>query len=412
VTAPLAPRFRPGEIISASKLDELGQLAEQALRVRGGADAYSGGAGQSFSSPGPQSFWARTDGTRGGAGPFAHGFTEVQEAALDDGTFVEKTDGVSGTVTASPLYEVNGQVLAANTVVRAWKGYGDYYLCVMPAVTPAGGGSATWYTSYQHLTEPTCSVGDVVPPGAQIATIALQDGGGHLHFGLGDGQNIGSSTGSGPSVILSVTGQTQEVADWFPFPYVNTRDPSAPGPALPSAFSPGQLAWIKARTSSPVGDAAGWVALLGSPFHASYEYYCLDLNLLPLAAEGDVGHAVYNACTGADVETVCVLKAELSNGWICVLRHNGSGSGPVYGDTFINNFYLWVDGGDSPTTYTTDVVTNVCPELGETLEWVVDELPAHSDSPGTAGQICFDREYVYICVRDGTWVRAAVEDSF
>jgi hypothetical protein len=57
--------------------------------------------------------------------------------------------------------------------------------------------------------------------------------------------------------------------------------------------------------------------------------------------------------------------------------------------------------------YTANVWANTAPSSFVSSLWVTP--PATATASGTAGQIAYDSSYVYICVSNSTWVRAALE---
>lgn len=40
---------------------------------------------------------------------------------------------------------------------------------------------------------------------------------------------------------------------------------------------------------------------------------------------------------------------------------------------------------------------------------IIVDPPDAADSEGTSGQIAFDEDYIYVCVAEDTWMRAAIE---
>lgn len=253
-----------------------------------------------------------------------------------------------------------------------------------PAGTAGSTAEAVWYTEYGHIDNAMVVEGQIVDPGAYIGDIAAHGSGAHLHFGLGDGQDLGTVFGTSPTSLISVCGQTQEVAEWLPVRYVGSRDGSAAGPAKTSAFSEAQLRWIRARTGAPVDAIEDWYAQLGSPRHSGYEYYTLDLNMYG-DTDIDEGMPVYNACIGTDVRTTCIMSRLIGDTYGIVLKHekvgtsgsagssgssgSGSGSGSSgsagsfdspYDYYFFYYYFFFID-GDDVTYYETDLVTQVCP---------------------------------------------------
>lgn len=431
------PLFSPGTPIPLEDMRAIGDAAMASSLADGLGGPAQSMAGNYLVDPMARvAFWARlTD--------WQVPYYSFKEVWWDGTQWTDRELGMVGTLNAREFNDEpnighgasNGQIvwmIVADAIAESGAPYiFTYQKSIIGPEDAAGSGSgcgsgAQWYTSYQHISEPLYAVGATVPPGALIATILDgtaygQPGNSHLHFGLGDGQDIGTIVGSGPSAIVSVTGQTYDVADWLPVPYTGSRDPTAAGPARASAFTQQQLLTIRARTQCPVVFPHQWVAVLGSPFHASYEYYCLDLNIPPLYRDNDHDIDVYNACVGSDTATVCVLKQELDNGWVMVLQHTvgtggcdpvtptvgsgyGSGTGPVVTNIYNTNFYTWIINYGSNVDYPTGttslyVVTNVCPVF-ETIDF--------GGSVGTKTlQVGTNVEYRLLTLPPGTTVGAA-----
>ena len=45
---------------------------------------------------------------------------------------------------------------------------------------------------------------------------------------------------------------------------------------------------------------------------------------------------------------------------------------------------------------------------GNTLKLTTSKTPASSSDTGTAGEICWDTSYLYICTATNTWTRVAL----
>jgi len=45
---------------------------------------------------------------------------------------------------------------------------------------------------------------------------------------------------------------------------------------------------------------------------------------------------------------------------------------------------------------------------GNTINVPTTRTPASAGSPGTAGDICWDSSYIYVCVATDTWKRTAI----
>lgn len=91
------------------------------------------------------------------------------------------------------------------------------------------------------------------------------------------------------------------------------------------------------------------------------------------------------------------------------MRVDGSGQGfiqPLENGTDYRNLMLCVDGGNvgvgtnSPTAKL-DVDSDV-------LRLRTSKTPASADATGNAGDVCWDADYVYVCVATDTWKRAAL----
>ena len=174
----------------------------------------------------------------------------------------------------------------------------------------------TWYTGYLHLATVLVDVDDELTPGQQIGTIGAYATGAHLHFSLGDGQNLldGSE---------SFVGQTVEVSEWLGLPVVGAYNPSVIPPHA-TTLSAADLAYIRLRTALPVDSALSWVSARGSLLHRGYEYYAQDISLPPLDNQSEAGQEVTLAIgpEGVDVTSTVVWVQDLgSDGWAVVVKH-------------------------------------------------------------------------------------------
>lgn len=47
---------------------------------------------------------------------------------------------------------------------------------------------------------------------------------------------------------------------------------------------------------------------------------------------------------------------------------------------------------------------------GDTIRIITPRTIATSNSNGLVGEICWDEDYIYVCVANNTWKRAAISD--
>lgn len=69
---------------------------------------------------------------------------------------------------------------------------------------------------------------------------------------------------------------------------------------------------------------------------------------------------------------------------------------------------LLQSGGALPTMVAKFLSTGDFSIVGDTLTIGASKTPASAGAPGTAGDICWDSSYVYVCVATDTWKRTAI----
>src|SRR5262245_47010466 len=123
------PRFLKGERLSAAKLNAIADAVDRAGNtwVSGGASA---GFGTVLAPDVDPYFWAKVTEvgeTDPDTGWTPHAFVEVVEDP-DTTEFIQAAEGVLGTLDPffMPLYDINNRSVAVDTVVKAWRGAGDY----------------------------------------------------------------------------------------------------------------------------------------------------------------------------------------------------------------------------------------------------------------------------------------------
>lgn len=69
---------------------------------------------------------------------------------------------------------------------------------------------------------------------------------------------------------------------------------------------------------------------------------------------------------------------------------------------------LLMAGGALPTLVGKFTSTGDFSISGDTVNIPVSRTPASAGAPGTAGDICWDSSYIYVCVATDTWKRTAI----
>jgi hypothetical protein len=98
------------------------------------------------------------------------------------------------------------------------------------------------------------------------------------------------------------------------------------------------------------------------------------------------------------------------------LGHNTRGNGNsqsnqiVIGDSAVGNGSNTTTIGNSSTTgtYLAGTATSILSVAGDTVRIVNDKTPANAGAAGTEGDICWDANYIYVCVAANTWKRVAI----
>lgn len=122
------PSFQRGERLpTAAKLQQLSDAIRESAPSGGCGNSAQGGWGFASAVPEDQWFWAKVTGHSGS--PPQHSFVTMIESSPTDGTLEEDVQGVVGIIGDQPLYEVNGHAIPTDTIVRACRGAGDWYLC-------------------------------------------------------------------------------------------------------------------------------------------------------------------------------------------------------------------------------------------------------------------------------------------
>ena len=124
---PLVPEFYYRERPSASKFNDLAEAVAQSIGTFQGP-GYAGSIGSYGTPPDLFVLLARVDGNDAVSGNTAHSWTEMQDDLSYPGLPVVKADGVVGTTTILPLYEINGGALRTGRIYYAWRGANEYYL--------------------------------------------------------------------------------------------------------------------------------------------------------------------------------------------------------------------------------------------------------------------------------------------
>ncbi len=129
--APYIPDYRKGgPFPSSSELNAIAAAADAFRRSRPAHGLASSSLGILIAEEESETFWAHVTGNDGLTPP-AHAFTQVIEDDSSPGDFIDRDDGIIGTVLVLPLYEVNDGLVPTGSIVRVWKGTGDYYLCAL-----------------------------------------------------------------------------------------------------------------------------------------------------------------------------------------------------------------------------------------------------------------------------------------
>jgi hypothetical protein len=112
--------------------------------------------------------------------------------------------------------------------------------------------------------------------------------------------------------------------------------------------------------------------------------------------------AYYNSAHITTVNTptlaATAITATTITGGTIAGSHTGTFDGDLTGSVFADDSSLLVDGINSTATLTALTTGNV----------TTTPQTVTSTSPGTAGQIAVDADYVYVCTATNTWKRAAL----
>ena len=144
-TSPNDP-IRPGQLFPPRR--DLNELLRQmaSLGAAGGSSIRNSPLGLSAPPENPDyKFLEVTDAD----GKGWHAFHEIQFEQLADGTWVSGTQGITGTLTLNPLYQLNGLELTIGQVVKAVLGPGGR--CWVTSDAPgdiSGSGSGGSGTNY------------------------------------------------------------------------------------------------------------------------------------------------------------------------------------------------------------------------------------------------------------------------
>ena len=124
------PLWQEDDELSADRLNQVSEAIESCSPGNPGGSSGGGVGswGSSEASPQPERFWARA-GTNDGGTPPGHAFQQILEDPEAEGGFTDDDGGVFSDLYECPLYEVNGLTVPEGTIVSAWRGVDDYYLC-------------------------------------------------------------------------------------------------------------------------------------------------------------------------------------------------------------------------------------------------------------------------------------------
>lgn len=324
------PDFYEGDALTAAWVNEVSRRLN-GLQQSAGDGVEVGPWGLQLTTPDPETLWIKVLEVADTFVPPRHAFEQVYHD--DAGALARVPSGVVGTLTDSWAERIGGGAAEVGALALARKDAKGRWLFVevkepeeayVPTPRP-GAPCLEWYTAYHHLGTVSVAVGEVLPPRATIGQVKPYPIGAHHHFSLGDGDKIFDTE------AYSIAGQTVDVGPWLTedhgFATTGTRDLTVPGPDYVAAYSPEDLAYIRARFAPPVEPTAAWVLRYGSTAHKNHDYYAQDIYLQAgsFTDQMEAGQVVRLAVAEAadDIESVVVRAEQITPdvGFCVVVRH-------------------------------------------------------------------------------------------
>jgi len=134
-----------------------------------------------------------------------------------------------------------------------------------------------------------------------------------------------------------------------------------------------------------------------------------------LASLGDLSSAEGVRIVNTQASTNCVSAIHLVTSGV------GSGSGIINQgvDANTSRLHFYTEGsnvrsikmtifGDGKTGFMTQNPTAVCDVNSDIMRLRTAKTPANSGASGNVGDICWDANYIYVCVATNTWCRSAI----